>query len=236
MSIYVYNGIPGSGKSLKLADIAMEKLERNKRYYYKTLKKTGVGVQRVLYSNMKFLPHIEEKYQGFLGYWEDPAMLVKLRDCDIIFDEIATYLDSTQWANVSLEFKRWLQLHRHYGIDIYGSTQDFPMIDISMRRLVKGAYIVNKLLGSRDKSATRPAVKNPWGICLIRQIDPDSYDKPRSEYKFMSIIPEILIIDKQKCNTFDTTQELRAGKYPPLRHIARECEDPNCQFHKVIHV
>ncbi len=213
MAIYIYNGIPGSGKSLKLADRALCILERNKRHYIKTFKKTKgtAPVLRVLYSNMKFTQQIEDKYKELLAYWVDPAELVKLRDVDIIWDEVATYLDSTQWANVPLELKRWLQLHRHFGIDIFGSTQDFPMIDISMRRLVKGAYIVRKVVGSRDKSATRPEVKNPWGVVFLWEIDKETMNKDKEEYK-TNMIPELLFITKKLCNTFDTTQELKSGK------------------------
>jgi len=129
LMIILYVGLPGSGKSLRLAKIAVDLLERNRRYYKKS------GVLRTLCSNIKFAPHIEEKYRGFIEYWTDPYQLTRKRDVDLIWDEIATYLDSTQWQNVPLELKRWLQQHRKYGIDIYGTTQDFPMIDISMRRL-----------------------------------------------------------------------------------------------------
>jgi len=153
-----------------------------------------------------------------------------------LWDEVATYLDSTQWANVPLELKRWLQLHRHYGIEIYGTTQDFPMIDISMRRLVQGAYTVSKLFGSRDISSTKPPVKWPWGIVWVREIKQESFNKDKEQYQ-KSLIPSgVHWIGKELCHAFDTTQELKPGSYPSLRHILRVCEDPNCTYHRVIHV
>lgn len=228
MAIFVYTGIPGSGKTLKMAEIAMTLLKRNKKYFNKT------GVKRMLVSNIKFAEHIEKQYDGFIEYWTELDFLIKKRDCDIIFDEIATYMDSTQWALMPLEAKRFLQLHRHYGIDIYGTTQDFLMIDKAMRRLVKSAYQVRKIIGSRDKSATLPPVENPWGLCVIRQIDQETMEEDRQKQKLSGV--SLLFITKELCNVYDTTQELQVNAYPPLRHIVRTCSDPNCGFHKLVHL
>ncbi len=68
-------------------------------------------------------------------------------------------MDSTQWANMPLELKRWLQQHKKRGVGIIGNTQEFLMIDISMRRLVNNVYTLKKFLGSRDPSPTKPPVK-----------------------------------------------------------------------------
>lgn len=241
MSINIYTGVPGSGKSLKLAQVGLFILYRNRRWKRKTAvyKKGHVivpGKERKLYSNMKFSAPIEKEFSNHLGYWSDPSELVKLRDIDVLWDEVATYLDSTQWANVPLELKRWLQLHRHYGIEIYGSTQDFPMIDISMRRLVKKAYVVTKLCGSRDISSTKPNVKHPWGLVMCREIDTKSFNEDKEDYKLHLMPHDLVPISKKLCSVFDTTQELKPGKYPPLRHIARECENPGCTYHKVVHI
>lgn len=218
MPIQIASGIPGSGKSTWLADRSLFLLKRNKRYFKKS------GIRRLVVSNLKFSKKVEKEFEGFLEYWTDTAQLVKKRDCDIIFDEVATYLDSTQWERVPLEFKRWLQLHRHFGIEIYGTTQDFPMIDISMRRLVKRLYLAIKIIGSRDISATRPPIKNPWGVIFLREVARESFIKDQVEYKYTSIFPEILFISKGLVGAFDTTQELEPGKYPPLQHITRHCE------------
>jgi len=261
MAIYIYNGLPGSGKTTKLASIGLSKLKRNKKLYIglvkNYLKEQGVEVadlkgfdlskplpanwvvpdlpKRLLVSNIKFSSDVESEYEGFIDYWSDPAELVKKRDVDILWDEVATYLDSTQWANVPLELKRFLQLHRHYGIEIWGTTQDFGMVDISMRRLVKGAYLVRKVIGSRDKSATLPPVKNPWGMIWIREIDQSSVNDKREDYK-LELIPEFLFITKRLTSAFDTTQELKPGKYPPLRHVIRFCNEPGCNHSRVTHI
>lgn len=253
--IEIYVGLPGAGKSLRTAEILLQLLHRNKKYFHKMvndhkremLRAAKAGdeqlyaaleesfpVQRVVYSNISIHPEIEKQFAGYIKYWSDPFQLVKLRDCDVIWDEIATHLDSTQWQMVPLELKRWLQQHRKMGIDIYGNTQDFPMIDISMRRLVSRVFLMKKIIGSRDKSATRPEVKNPWGVIVMREVDPSCFTSDKTDYKFVSTT--FTWITKTLCNVFDTRQEITAGKYPPLRHIERECQDENCTFHKVLHV
>jgi hypothetical protein len=228
MAIYINDGIPGSGKSLDLARIALQKLKLNKKRFEET------GLLRLLASNMKFSDSIEEEFRQYIFYWHDPEQLVKLRQCDVIWDEVATYLDSTQWANLPLEIKRWLQQHRKYGIDIYGTTQEFAMIDISMRRLVKALYHCVKIIGSADPSDTKSAVNNPWGLILIREVDRASFTSTAIDYKFVSIIPRMLFITKHLCSIYDTKQELVPGKYPPLRHITRKCNE--CGFEKVSHI
>lgn len=224
--ISIISGRPGSGKSLKTAQITQKLLIRNKKWFKKT------GNVRQVYSNIKFNEQIENQFKGFLSYWETPEELVKLRDCDIIWDEVATHLDSTQWQNLPLEVKRFLQQHRKRGIDIYGNTQDFAMVDISMRRLVSVVSVLRKVVGSPDISPTRPAVRNPWGIIFIRDISPDSFEKEKKEYIGWSL----LFITKELCQFYDTTQEIKAGSYPPLKHIERTCIDPDCAYHKVVHV
>lgn len=227
--ITIYTGIPGSGKSLKSAQKALELLHRNKRWA-----KKGNPVRQVL-SNIKLNPEIEEEYKEHIRYWEDPSDLIKTKDADVIWDEIATHLDSTQWANVPLELKRWLQQHRKLGVDIYGNTQDFAMVDISMRRMTEQLFYMKKLIGSRDKSATTPEVKRIWGIIMVRELDPRAYKEDSKENRGVGL-PRFIWISRELIEVFDTGQEIKAGKYPPLKHIERECGDPNCTFHKVLHV
>jgi len=224
--IAVFTGLPGAGKSYKMAQTVIDVLYRNKKWYEKS------GILRPIYSNLKLSPSVEEEFKGFINYWSEPAELVTLRDVDVFWDEIATHLDSTQWQNMSLEIKRWLQQHRKFGIEIYGTTQDFAMIDKSMRRLTSDLLYLTKLFGSRDKSSTKPPVKYIWGLILVQHFDPTTYDE---EKKKSTGFPSFMLLNRSAIDIYDTTQEIKQGKYPPLNHIERECIYPGCQFHKVTH-
>lgn len=220
---------------------AIALLERNLSWYKRS------GVKRKIYSNIKFNDQIVESIIAYrlsgkepviisdwVDYWDDPSDLVRLRDVYIIWDEVATHLDSTQWANVPLELKRWLQQHRKFGIEIIGNTQVFPQIDISMRRLTNRVLTLYKVAGSRDPSPTTPPVKHVWGIILGWDVDPQSYDENNRKRE---IIPSsITWISEDLTSFFDTRQEVKMGQYPPLKHIERACSDPECTFHRVTHV
>jgi len=232
--IGIYTGLPGAGKTHKMAKTMISVLYRNKKWHEKQLKRDPKAKKREVWSNIKLSPTVEQEFDGFIRYWSEPHELPLLRDVDVFWDEIATHLDSTQWQNMSLEIKRWLQQHRKFGIEIYGTTQDFAMIDKSMRRLTSDLYIITKLFGSRDKSNTKPNPRFIWGVSILRYMDPTTYDEMDSK-KFAGGLPHFMWISKHSVNVFDTTQEVKMGKYPPLNHIERECIQKGCTFHKVVH-
>jgi len=242
MSIIIFTGLPGAGKSYKLARTAIDMLYRNKRFYERQLARYERGdidtppVLRPLVSNLRFSDEVVAEFPGQIFYWKDTAELISMRDVDVLWDEIAVDLDATHWANMSLELKRWLQQHRKRGVDIYGTAQDFAQIDKSMRRLCSDLVYLKKLIGSGDKSATRPEVEYVWGIIFSRSLDPVAYDESKSKQQAGVQGMSFMWLSRKLVDVFDTTQEIEAGKYPPMRHIERDCEVPNCPFHKVMHV
>jgi len=233
MPILVISGLPGAGKSLKLARIILKILERNRRWFENP--KNKLKQRRLVYTNLKLAPWVWEKYGSFLREWVDTKELVDLRNVDVIWDELATAMDATQWQNMSLELKRWLQQHRKYGIEIYGTSQDFAQVDKSFRRLVSNLLHVRKLIGSRDKSATMPDARWIWGICTIRELDPQQYNEEKSKFEAEGL-PSFMLIHREDIEVYDTTAEVKLGSYPPLRHIERTCEDPVCGHIKTLHV
>jgi len=232
--ILILSGLDGQGKTFLNARKAIELLYRNRKWFNKT------GVVRPVMLNLKLSAAVEAEFglfpNGFIGYWENPLELVELRNCDVIWEEMATHLDATQWQYMPSTFKRWVQQHRHYGLEIYGNTQDLKSIDISVRRMVSGLYVVKKIAGSRSPAATKPPVKHIWGVGLKREVDADSLEKEKTQYKYTGW--ELFFIDRQGCEIYDTLNETKAGEYPKLRHSVRYCEDESCPIHhrgKVIH-
>jgi len=229
MSIYLWTGLPGGGKSLELAQEALDVLWRNFKWH-----KKGNPIRKVVL-NERLAPWVEEIYNGFIQYWDDPRELVKLRNVDCFWDEIGTHMDATRWKDTPLELKRWLQQHRKFGVDIYATTQDFGMIDISFRRLTERVYKMTKLVGSPDPSPTRPPVLHPWGLCMRQRLKPDAYrvNSTNDEKNQVYLIPGFTMITKKLVSAFDTTQEIKPGLYPLLQHIERECAV--CGQHKIYH-
>jgi len=227
--IVVFTGLPGSGKSLKLAATLIDVLYRNKRYFEKT------GTMRVLWTNLQLTKAVEDEFPGQIKYWTDLRQLTPLRDVDVAIDEIATYFDARLWETLSLEMRRWLAQHRKFGIEIYGTSQDFAQTDKAFRRLTSNLFYLRKLFGSSDISPTRPAPKYIWGVSAISELDPTVYDEQLSKFGGGSF-PSFMFITRSATEIFDTRAEVKLSSALPLKHIRKECELTGCDFHKTVHV
>ncbi|MFA6251563.1 MAG: hypothetical protein WC603_02980 [Candidatus Paceibacterota bacterium] len=234
MAIFeICEGAPGQGKSLYTARLTRRILIRNKKWFKKT------GVIRPIFSNLKFSEAFEEEGKDFIFYWSDTAELVKLSDCDIIWDEIATELDSRNFAELTVEMKRFLSQYRKRGIDIYANTQDFSMIDRRARLMISAVYTLYKVLGSRDISTTKPNPSVIWGLVMIRRVQNFKEDNPeKKKYDFM---PSFMFIEKELVSLYDTRQDIPMGRPAPLKHKVLYCEfygvkGHQCENHcKVVH-
>jgi len=235
----IYSGLEGSGKSLKLARKVQELVIRNNKWH-----KTS-GLKRPIASNMFFSENFvnySEEMNVPIIYWKNLDDLIKLRDCDVIIDEVGNYFDSRMWADLSLDVRKWLTQGGKCGIEIYGSAQDFAQIDKSFRRLVNGLQDIRKFVGSRRPSATKPPVKFIWGVCLARELDPQGYDEDKKGFNG-SFVPAPFLIRKKDCEIFDTGQKIGRSEYPAMRHEDRYCQrhekmggDGSCRFCKTVHI
>jgi len=255
--IVIFTGLPGSGKSLKLAATLVDILYRNRTAYERQVavlmkkfkcprealeeewKKETPRVaeprKRLLYTNLQFKQPVEEEFAGYFEYWQDLRQLTSLRDVDVAIDEVATYFDARLWETLSLEMRRWLAQHRKFGIEIYGTSQDFAQVDKAFRRLTSDLLYLTKLIGSRDISATKADPRFIWGLSLVRELDPTVYDEQKSKFANEGL-PRFMFITRAATEVFDTRAEVKLSSALPLHHIEKECELPGCAFHKVVHV
>lgn len=223
--INIWVGLPGSGKTLKLAKVALWLLERNRKYERRT------GVRRYVISNVKFSKEIEEKYKDNIRYWTELEDLWKCKNVDVIWQEMSVYLDAMEYEKVPREMKRWLAMHRHYGIEIYGDTQRFGNLYNQLRYLVNNVFRLVKVVGSRDISATKPPVKFIWGMVFSFQVDPITFTEESVDYKYKGFKVEWIYPSITK--VFNSYEDLDYNSYPPLKHIERTCTVPTCsQFGK----
>jgi len=230
----ITEGAPGQGKSLYTARTSARLIHRNIRW-----EKKG-HPRRLLWSNLRFSESFEKSFGEYIRYWTDSSQLVKLRDCDIIWDEIATELDARNWPNLSIEMKRFLSQYRKRGIDIYANTQDFSMIDQRARLMISNVRTLTKIIGSRDLSTTKPPPKRIWGVVMMRDVT--NFRETDPDKKRYEILPSFMLISRELVSIYDTRQDIALGKPPPLRHETRYCEnhkdadgDGSCDFCKVFH-
>jgi len=225
----ITEGAPGQGKSLYTAKRAEELCRRNIKWHERG------NVKREIWSNIKFSEEFEKRNKGYIFYWTDVHQLTKLRDVDVIWDEIATELDARNWVNLSTEVKRFLSQYRKRGIDIYANTQDFSMIDARARLMISRVQTLKKIIGSRDISTTKPNPKFLWGLIMCREVLNFRVTDP--EKKKYGLIPSFFFIEKRIVSIYDTTQDIKETQKPPLHHEVLYCEKHGngCDFRKVNH-
>lgn len=231
----IYAGLESSGKSLKLAMTVSDILQRNAKW------KKDSGIVRPIVSNIEFSRDFVAYAQELgvpISYWKNLDDLIKLEHADVIIDEVGNYFDSRLWADLSLDVRRWLTQGAKSGIEIYGSAQDFAQVDKSFRRLCNYLYDITKIVGSPRPSPTKPPIKRIWGVCVMKELDPRSYNEDDKKFvkSGFAVLPHIFFIQRKYCEIFDTTQKIVRSKPALLRHEDRYCEDPNCSFHKVVHI
>ncbi len=236
----IIEGKPGQGKSLFTARLARKLVKRNKKWFENT------GDVRYIYSNIKFSEAFEKESEitkngvqiPLIRYWSSTHEIVSFRDIDLLWDEIATELDSRNYANLSEELKRFLSQYRKRGVDIYANTQDFSMIDARARLMITRVATLTKLLGSADPSPTRPPVKYIWGLVMIRDFEFILSDDPHN--KRYTLVPSFFFIDRSDVEIYDTTQDIPLSPPLPYRHTVRYCEhvdhpDYKCEYSRIIH-
>jgi len=232
----VWSGLESSGKSLRLAMTASDIAWRNHKWKKKS------GITRPLASNLKFAPKFEAYVREELGipivYWTNIDELVQLRDADVFVDEVGNYFDSRLWADLTLDARRWLAQGAKMGIEMYATAQDFAQVDKAFRRLTNHLFLITKLIGSPRPSATRPPIRRIWGLCMMRELDPQGYDEDEKKFTGSGFqIPHFFFIEKEACEIFDTLQRIERSKPMPYRHEVRECEKhgQGCDFKRIIH-
>lgn len=118
MSIYIYTGLPGSGKTYVLVRKALVFLKQKKH----------------VWSNFKIIPPVG--FESYLHAWSSVSDLRGVKNGIILMDEAQVYFNSRKWADLPVEWHYKLQQHRKEGLHIYGSVQDIKRLDTIMRELV----------------------------------------------------------------------------------------------------
>lgn len=220
MSVFeIVEGSPGQGKSLYTARLARHLLNRNRKWFEKS------GIVRPIISNLKFSEKFEQEYNKdgnlFIRYWSNTDEICKARDSDIIWDEIATELDSRNYSNLTEELKRFLSQYRKRGCDIYANTQDFSMIDARARLMVTRVATLAKIFGSRDPSSTKPDVDRIYGMVFVRDVQ--NFREADQTKKKHFLIPTVFFIDRADIEIYDTRQDIEFGTLPP-RKLRKQLE------------
>jgi len=210
MSVINIVGQPGAGKTVILAELLLQTLEKYEK----------IGLDRRVYSNIHLADEYERHYARTFHYWTDVNLLSALRDCDIFIDEIAGYFNSRDWENMPVETREWLFLHEHYGVELICCTQSWKTIDISFRRLTSQLLYLEKWFGNKRPTPTNPTVRFVYGLLNMKNVSRKCFDKEDWEFEFDDVIGEFRWISRKKINYYNTLQKVEFNRVHFAKHVA----------------
>lgn len=123
MSVVIYFGVPGSGKTTLAAKIAYQNARR--------------GIKT--YSNVPVM--------GTLLISSSDIGKIDISDGDLILDEAAIDFNNRSYKTMPKQAIEWFKLHRHYGIGtIHVFSQSYEDMDITLRRLQTVMFRISRTL------------------------------------------------------------------------------------------
>ena len=144
MSISLYFGLPGCGKTTLLTYFALRGV-KNRRY-------------KNVYSNVAInVPGVTIIDNSCIGRYQ-------LENGLILIDEATLFADSRDYKNFSTALTSFILQHRHYNVDIIFFNQSWDALDKRIRTITDRVYYVYKspLLGAWFTSYYRI----PYGIII----------------------------------------------------------------------
>lgn len=125
MSISIYFGLPGAGKSTMIAYMARKYINGKRGY-------------KNVYSNMNM---------DLEGYWKigvDDFGKYNIHDGIVLFDEATIGMSNRASRDLPKRLIDWFILHRHYRTDVLLFTQRWDGIDKTLRIIADSCFYVHK--------------------------------------------------------------------------------------------
>lgn len=241
MAIYILTGRPRHGKTMELARISVKKLKRKERLFSNLKFNLGVGA----------LKNFDESIVGdwknkedrnnpekLIFYWTNLHELEHFEKGNVIMDEAQRYFNTRQWSQLSTETEIKLQQHGKDDLNIYGTTQHYTRIDISLRLLVEVWYDIETIFGSPDNRKIFLGFK----IFRISAIEGVEFMEPYMNQKIKPdlnlVVPvksRIRFFHKKLGMIYDTRAKVGKSLPMPLVHKVRKCEEEGCNKILVTH-
>lgn len=220
MSVSLYFGLPGSGKTTYASFLAVreqKRIERHKsRYDY-------------VYSNFPIA------YNGILQLNTNDIGQYNIHDALIIIDEATLMADSRDYKAFTYNMKSFFLLHRHFKVDIYLFTQQWDGVDKKIRVITDRCFYIHKGVLRRWVSYCQ---RIPYGIIIPDKKDLDSkslgeiiqgYCKPSFIIRLLS--PRIK--RKRYYKYFDSFEVPELPEYQRKEWYHNDVKEENCLLSKI---
>ncbi len=140
--IELYEGVPGSGKSYHaICEKFLPWVKQGRRLY--------IAVDGIYLDRLSLFTGIElSVLEQQITLWKDSVEVLQAfphvePGSAVIIDEAQTVFRSMQKVEPGL--LRWLETHRHYGVDILLMSQDFRQMSQGVTRLIEATVKFRKL-------------------------------------------------------------------------------------------
>jgi zona occludens toxin (predicted ATPase) len=140
--IELYEGVPGSGKSYHaISEKFLPWVRQGRRLY--------IAVDGIYLDRLSLFTGIElDTLEQQITIWKDSVEVLQAFQhvepgSAVIIDEAQTVFRSMQKVEPGL--LRWLETHRHYGVDILLMSQDFRQMSQGVTRLIEATVKFRKL-------------------------------------------------------------------------------------------
>lgn len=128
MSVSLYFGLPGCGKTTMMAKLAYNECVKHK---YKSPYKHIYGNVPMSIPNYTYIDN------ECIGKYD-------LSDCLILIDEATLFADSRDYKNIKKDVVEYFLEHRHFNADICLFTQQWDGVDRKIRVITDRVYYVYK--------------------------------------------------------------------------------------------
>lgn len=214
--IYLYTGTPGSGKSLDTARLIKARLwqkkpvicnfpisENVKNYEYFTYKRNDE-------LTVEFLTNFAKEHFG-KGRVKEGALI-------LIIDEAQMIFNSRDWAKSDRQgWNTFFQIHRHFGYDVFLSTQFDKMLDRQIRSLVEYEVIHRKVnnYGWRGKIlqlfflAPTLFVRVKYWYPMKEKVDSNFFRGSKRLYRLYDTYA-LSFLDEEKADAEEKTEETQS--------------------------
>lgn len=138
--IYLYSGVPGSGKSLHAASDIRFALNRGRAVLGNFELSAGAPVRSLdhfrFYRNNELSPDLLVSFAD--EWWADSVHRFREDSILLVLDEVQLLFNSRRWADSDrLSWLEFFSQHRKYGYKVILIAQSAKMIDTQFRMLVE---------------------------------------------------------------------------------------------------
>ena len=144
MTIELYSGVPGSGKSYHATRTIYESLRYKKKPVICNYDLNGIqdGWDFHYLDNWDMKPSVLQEFAE--RYWSEHEF--SENGIVLVIDECQLVFNSREWQNKNrMEWLRFFSQHRHYGYKVIFIAQFDRMVDRQIRALIEYEYVHRRL-------------------------------------------------------------------------------------------